>query len=68
MIEKYQKMQFEAAGISHVVYFNGSGPPVVLMHESEAPSSCAGLYASIRVLALRRSVLLPPIGLLPASA
>jgi dienelactone hydrolase len=33
MIEKYQKTQFEAEGISHDVYFKGSGPPVVLMHE-----------------------------------
>jgi len=33
MIEEYQKTQFEAEGIFHDVYFNGSGPPVVLMHE-----------------------------------
>jgi dienelactone hydrolase len=33
MIEKYQKIQFDAEGISHDVYVNGSGPPVVLMHE-----------------------------------
>ena len=33
MIEKYQKIQFGAEGISHVVCVNGSGPPVTLMHE-----------------------------------
>jgi dienelactone hydrolase len=58
MIENYQKMQFDASGICHEVYFNGSGPPVVLMHE--IPGMTVGcLRVSQRIIDAGFSVYLP---------